>query len=112
MHPHVLRFVTGVRSKIGLQFVFDCKDQAGNALQSSGMTSARVVSLLLAARASASAPIWCCNENDVIASVSQDFRDSSFVASASFFLAGHNVLVPAVISTGMCTFEVVTTFIN
>jgi len=109
MHTNVLQMVTGVRSKLGLQLVFDCKDQAGNSLQSSGMTTARVVSLLLAARVSSSATIWCCNQNDVIIPVSQDVRDSSFIASASLFLAGNNFLVPAVISTGKHTIEVATT---
>jgi hypothetical protein len=83
-----------------LQLLFECKDEEENVLEIGSMTSVRVSSLLLAAPMSTVDPIWCCKENDLVASVTQDVHSNSFTASAFVFSSGINFIVPAVLSAG------------
>jgi hypothetical protein len=96
----VLDMIYGVKSKSTLQLSFDCRDNAGNTIQLSSSSSIRISSFVLAAPRSSSDPVWCCNQNDILASVTQDSRDHAFIASASFTASGDNFVVPAVISAG------------
>ena len=92
--------VHGIRSRSHLQLLFDCKDEEGNDIQLSGSSSTRVSAVLLSAPRSLLTPIWCCNEKDLVASVSQLVHDNAFVASAFLYAPGSNYIVPTVISAG------------
>jgi hypothetical protein len=96
----VLSAVHGVKPRSALELIFDCKDDADNAIALLSSSSVRVSSFILAAPRSPSSPVWCCNEKDLVASVSQDALDHSFTAFASFSAPGNNFIVPAVISAG------------
>jgi hypothetical protein len=99
-NTEILRMIHGVKSRSVLQLIFDCRDHADNNVKLSSSLSTSVSSFLLTAPRFPSSAVWCCNEKDQVASVSQDISDSFFTASASFVTPGNNFIVPAIISAG------------
>jgi hypothetical protein len=92
--------ILGIKPRTQFQLLFDCKDEEDNDIHLSSTSSTRVSSVLLSAPRSPLDPIWCCNERDLITSVSQRVHDNAFVSSAVFHAPGSNYVVPAVISAG------------